>query len=756
MLLVSTMLWAMAGIGQAAPDAEDAQARELIGLGAAAFRNGDFAAATRHWSQAVALCRIAADPALEAEALARRGEAYRVEGLYRDAAADLTAALARAEAAGDARLIASASGALGNLAFMSRRSATAEPLLRRANAMARELGDARLVAASTNDLGNLLAAGGHLAEATQSYAEALAAAELAGETALAATVEINAARLAVEQGAMSRAVTMLDDAVDRLERLPQGYQTGLAFASVGAVALAAKAAPLPALLAIARRAFTSAAAIGVMSAKPALESIALGGQGELDERVGDLATAGRLTEAALFKAQQAGAADLSFRWDWQQARIARAGGHDDAAIALYRRAVATLRVVRQDIPIEYIGGRSSFRTTFEPLYLQFVDLLLRRTSRAGAGAPELMREARGALESLKESELQDYFRDACVTNFEAKRRSVETITPGTAVIYPVVLPDRLELLVSFGTEIRQFTVPVAEARLRADVHDLRLALERRSTYEFLDPARRVYDLVIAPVDRLLAARGVTTLVVVPDSVLRTIPLAALHDGSRFLIERYAIAVVPGLTLVDPQPLAYAARRTLAAGLSLARNGLPPLPEVPNELAAALGPRGGTSLLDQSFLRSRLEQELAGAAYGVVHIASHGQFGGDPSQSYVMAYDGAVTMDELESAIKLTGYREQALELLTLSACETASGDDRATLGLAGLALKAGARSAVATLWFINDRASGTLVELFYRALANRNLSKAQALQAAQRAMLNDPVLRHPAYWAPFLLIGNWL
>lgn len=97
-----------------------------------------------------------------------------------------------------------------------------------------------------------------------------------------------------------------------------------------------------------------------------------------------------------------------------------------------------------------------------------------------------------------------------------------------------------------------------------------------------------------------------------------------------------------------------------------------------------------------------------------------------------------------------------MELLTLSACQTATGDDRAALGLAGLALKAGARSAVASLWFINDQASGALVMDFYRALASGRLSKAKALQAAQRAMIADPLLGHPAYWAPFLLIGNWL
>jgi CHAT domain-containing protein len=107
-------------------------------------------------------------------------------------------------------------------------------------------------------------------------------------------------------------------------------------------------------------------------------------------------------------------------------------------------------------------------------------------------------------------------------------------------------------------------------------------------------------------------------------------------------------------------------------------------------------------------------------------------------------------------MSLSQYRDQSVELLTLSACQTAAGDDRAALGLAGVAVKAGARSAVATLWFINDQASSQLVTEFYRQLQNPEISKAQALQQAQLMLVNDRRYQHPGYWSPFLLIGNWL
>ena len=143
-------------------------------------------------------------------------------------------------------------------------------------------------------------------------------------------------------------------------------------------------------------------------------------------------------------------------------------------------------------------------------------------------------------------------------------------------------------------------------------------------------------------------------------------------------------------------------------------------------------------------------------YSVVHIASHGQFDSDPHKSFVLTYDGRLNMDRLEQLIKFSRFRENPLELLTLSACRTAAGDERAALGLAGVAVKAGARSALATLWYINDQASTELIAEFYRQLGSASNSKAKALQMAQQKLLSDARYRHPGYWSAFLMIGNWL
>jgi CHAT domain-containing protein len=737
-------------------DAGRSTALDYIGRGTAAFRNGDIIAATRQWSEAIRLCRLSGAADLEAQALARRGEAYRVEGYFRDAGTDLQAALAKAEQSKDQALIAASSGALGNLAFMSRRTAVAEPLLKRSRDLAARLRDPAIVAASENDLGNLYASTGRPAEATIAYAEAIASAEAAHDDALAATAETNSARLALRRKDVATATAVLTRAVDTLERLPASYNRGMALVSAGSAVFEIDGSISPEARAIAARAFR----VGVENAEAlhnaTLSSLAQGGLAHLYERENKLDEASRLTDRAAFAAQQASAPELSFRWDWQRARLARKRGQTDLALTSYRRAVEELQSVRQDIPVEYRDGRSSYRATFGPVYLEYSDLLLRRASSDPARATPLIREARDTIEKLKETELADYFRDSCVTSFMAKQRSIETIAPGTAVIYPIALPDRLELLVSFGDEQRQFTAPIPETTLRNEVQRFRELLEKRTTNEYLAPARQLYDQIIRPIEPVLAAHHIDTLVVVPDYTLRTVPFAALHDGRGFLVDRYATAIAPSLRLTDPRPLNAAPGTALVLGVSKSVQGYVPLPNVEREVAAVHDVQGGQQLLNDSFSRARFEAELRQVPYNIVHIASHGQFGSDPSQTFVLAFDGQLTMDDLEADIKFGERRDKALELLILSACETASGDDRAALGLAGVALKAGARSAFATLWYINDQASGELVVNFHRGIQSGRLSKAHALQEAQRALAADPRYTHPAYWAPFLLIGNWL
>jgi CHAT domain-containing protein len=163
------------------------------------------------------------------------------------------------------------------------------------------------------------------------------------------------------------------------------------------------------------------------------------------------------------------------------------------------------------------------------------------------------------------------------------------------------------------------------------------------------------------------------------------------------------------------------------------------------------------LLDKDFLTGNFDRELAGGKYSMVHIASHGEFGSDMNRTFILTFDGRLTMDRLEQMLLPSSLSDRPIELLTLSACQTSAGDDRAALGLAGAAIKAGARSALASLWSIDDDATEKVMTGFYAQLKDHsNLTKAQALQQAQKLMLADPQFKHPAFWSPFMIIGNWL
>ena len=326
------------------------------------------------------------------------------------------------------------------------------------------------------------------------------------------------------------------------------------------------------------------------------------------------------------------------------------------------------------------------------------------------------------------------------------------------------------------------------------------------------------------------------MVVVPDGVLRLLPFAALHDGRQFMAEKYAVAVVPGLTLTHVVSPDRGKRRTLLAGLSepgpvvdklpggLAEAILGSAPAaatdstsraltlrstrafarrgdartsapsgVPSSDAKQRGPAGDAAgvasrsakdrallrqrlglpgvkgeiealgkltrnqtLFNQEFTLAALQRQLTVENHGIVHIASHGFFGGTADTSFIMAFDDVLTMDGLQSLLRSETLQKNPIELLTLSACETADGDDRSPLGMSGAALKARAGSVLGSLWPVSDEAAKAMMQTFYQGISSEGLTKIKSLRKAQRQLIDSTDMRHPFFWAPFVLIGNWL
>ncbi|MEA5449220.1 CHAT domain-containing protein [Leptolyngbya sp. CCNP1308] len=484
------------------------------------------------------------------------------------------------------------------------------------------------------------------------------------------------------------------------------------------------------------------------------EAYALGYLANLYEKRDRWPEAQSLTEQALRLAQSLQAADVTYRWQWQLGRILKAQNQTEQAIATYNAAFVTLQSLRRDLVATGPDLQFSFREGVEPLYREFLDLLL--VSSEGAG-PEQLALARQVIEALRLAELDNFFRTACLEGQSVALDAVDQTA--TAVIHPIVLEDRLEIILSLPNRpLAQHTVPVGRQQVEAQTTRwLRELGKPLTSPQGKALGAELYGWLIAPLAAELAQQQVQTLVFVLDGALRNIPMAALYDGDRYLIETYQVALAPGLQLLNPQPLRSESLAVLAAGLTEARHGFSALSNVGAEIETIRAKATGQVLLDQGFTTQTLQTELEQTPFPVVHLATHGQFSSNLDETFVLAWDRPILLNELRELLRsrddiTTG----AIELLVLSACETAAGDSRATLGLAGIAVEAGSRSTLASLWNLDDQSGAEFMGQFYQALVQPGNSKAAALQEAQLALLQDSNYRHPRYWAPYVLLGNWL
>ncbi len=741
-----------------------AEAVENMAAGDALASQGKFEEAIVRWGKAERAFEQAKDVTEQIDALLHQVEICQSLGQHRLA----LQAVGKAEplAAGDVRREARVKAARGAISIFSREADQAEPLLRTSLKTARAQKDKPLAATVLNSLGILLAAQERYREARAALEETAVLAEGFGDEELAANARKGMADAAFGGKEFADAERLALVAAKAAAALPDGH--GKAFLLMGVGQLLQEifvAAPehKNALRTQSLRQHQDAARVAEKTGDQRALAYALGYQGALYEFEKRHADALTLTRRAVFAAQKAQSPDALYRWQWQTARLLAKQNERKSAIESYRRAVATLQTIRNDVAIRHgnRNARSSFREVAGGIYFELADLLLQRadTIAAGEEIQALLREARDTAELLKAAELEDYFQDDCVNLLKSKTRKVETISTTAAVIYIVALPTRTELLVSLPSgKLERFKVEVTEERLTETVRRFRLNLEDRSTESFLEQAQQLYTWLIKPLEPLMAKGQLDTMVFVSDGALRTIPMSALHDGERFLIEKFAVAVTPGLALMEAKPAARVEARVMISGLSEEKEGFPALVNVPAEVAHIKKVyHQSDAMMNEDFLHDAMGNKLTQEVYTIVHIASHGHFDEDVRKSFVLTYDQHLTLDDLERYIRPAQLRDQQLELLTLSACQTAAGDDRAALGLAGIAVKAGARSALASLWFVNDAASTQLVSDFYTELTGHpENTKAQALQAAQKKLLTHKRYAHPCYWAPYLLLGNWL
>ena len=498
-----------------------------------------------------------------------------------------------------------------------------------------------------------------------------------------------------------------------------------------------------------------------------------------------------------------------YRQRSQLGRILKAQGDIKAALISYAEAWNILQSLRGDL-VTNADNQFAFRQDVEPVYREFIDLLLQ--AEIGKidveklvllnnipGADKSAKDetpkkpldiARLVMESLQLAELDNFFQEPCSPPI-AKPVEIDKIdkSNSTAVIYPIILEDRLEVIVSQSGQPDNYPQKIPKKEVKDTLEDfanliynkvepdstinivtggkdeLELALNKQ---KILNLSQKIYNwLIPLKLKQQLIKENIKTLVFVLDRPFQKIPIAALYDGKNYLIEKYNIVLNLGQQLIQPKPLKPENIRILAAGVSKGGSArgqkfeaLEKVDDELNNIKDISHNRIPYEELRNGDFNKKNFQEKIKSSPNVVLLATHGVFSSNREQTFILTGDNnSIGIDEFRNLLNPKDrIRNRNIELLILSACQTASGDERAALGIAGVVLRSGASSTIATLWNVSDAATAKLMEEFYKNLTNRDkkMSRAEALRSAQVSLIRDKEYNHPLYWAPFILAGNWI
>ncbi|MEG4023072.1 CHAT domain-containing protein [Microcoleus sp. S13C4] len=504
------------------------------------------------------------------------------------------------------------------------------------------------------------------------------------------------------------------------------------------------------------------------------EAYAYGILGKLykDEQINQLSLAESSTKKAVYLSQSIKAKDIAYQWQYQLGQIYEKNGNTEEAIAVYNVALDTLEAVRQDLLSINPDVQFSFRENVKPVYDDLIHLLLESEPNQ-----DRLKQITTVIGQLQFAELPNFLQCSSLDLIPLS----EVNHQPDAAFYTIVLEEKqkIEVIVSLynnQSKLHQYHhYSVNFTEFQNTVKLLGSILQKRnfrpsgtSFTEISSYSQKLYQLLIVPAKSYLPKTG--TLVFVLDSELQSIPMALLQDeDNHYLVEKYSITVSLGARSREPKFLPWQQSRILIAGVSQGPsfkqeepyfeeliNIKPELDEVEkNTIKSEI-------LYNEDFTKRSFENKVNNSIFPVLHIATHGIFSSDPEQTIILASDDRINIRQLDRLLRRRSESSRdTIELLVLSACQTATGDKRAGLGIAGVAVQAGARSTLASLWNVSDKSTALFMGEFYRGL-NDNLTKAEALRKAQIAFLKNPDRKdynsysHPYYWAPFILVGSWL
>ena len=447
---------------------------------------------------------------------------------------------------------------------------------------------------------------------------------------------------------------------------------------------------------------------------------------------------------ALALAQSVQASDIAYDWAYRLAQFNEAAGHDDRAARYYEIALVALDQVREDLVAVNSELRFEFAQKIEPVYRDYLQFLV-------AFPEPNFAQVVNVHESLQLAQLENFLR--CGRLIAPEPELADAVR-----VHVINLETFIEVIVSRPDSTYAYSVSAEEVIPSAE--NLALNLQSPSFLEvpeadFLPYSKVLYDKLLRPaVEAGFIADG-ELLSFVLDAPFQTIPMGILHDGQQYLVATHLLS---NSLQISQSAMPSASSGALFVGLSeqapsfrepLAPMGIRPLPETEFEAASLERYLRSKVLLDRDFTAEQLEDEVATDDYQIVHISTHGQFSSVPERTFLVAWDRLIDIQEMAQIFRGAGN----IDLLVLSACQSAVGDERSTLGLAGLAVQSGARSAIASLWLVDSTGSSVLMDRFYEGL-NQGLNSAEALQQAQVTLLQSSAFSHPFYWAPFLLIES--
>ncbi len=539
---------------------------------------------------------------------------------------------------------------------------------------------------------------------------------------------------------------------------------------------------------------------------PVERAILLNSTGSLHAAKGDDEKAWTTYLQALQVSKQAGDAIGEIEVLLNLGQLMEAQAKPEVAIFFYKQAIANIETIRQDLQILSQSVQQRYTLTIADFYRNLADLLLQQNRES---------EALEILDLLKLQEVSAYFNSNQTQTIDSRLNTVsettllevlETLpaetsltdflthpavaalassvknTPfdlkaieslktalvaqpvSTAVLYPLILEDRLEILLMTpdGT-VERFSTPVSQADLEKSINDLQKSL-RNKAFDAKAPAQKLYSWLIRPLDETLARHQVENIIYLPDGALRYVPLAAFHDGQQWLVQKYqshniTAAALNDLTAPNGSSLSVIAGAftdpDVTYRVEVGTNpfdfpGLSAAKKEVENLAASIPDT--VALLDADFTHK--ETLAAVGDRNILHLATHAKFiPGQPEDSFILFGDG--------EAVNMRSLREWQLpnvDLVVLSACQTANsveGEGKEILGLGFQVRKTGAKAVIASLWAVDDNATAALMTQFYKALSTGQ-TKAQALRHAQIQLIESNSASDPYDWGAFVLIGNGL